>query len=211
MKIFEILGVSGVTLSITLAFIFIFIISISTLNAIVYSKIRNDDVVINLNVKFLFNLININRQIYPADNKENRERGKAQYKDKNILLADDIISFYYLLSRVKVEEFYSNIEFGSTNIQFTSFVFIFINTIYGNIINLIKPKKIYLNVRPDYLKSYLVGNIKVHLKLKIKDLIFLAKTLYVIYKKNKGEFRDGDKDESDRVDKKSYGDNCWNN
>jgi len=200
MKIFEILGVSGVTLSITLAFIFIFIISISTLNAIVYSKIRNDDVVINLNVKFLFNLININRQIYPADNKENRERGKA--------LADDIISFYYLLSRVKVEEFYSNIEFGSTNIQFTSFVFIFINTIYGNIINLIKPKKIYLNVRPDYLKSYLVGNIKVHLKLKIKDLIFLAKTLYVIYKKNKGEFRDGDKDESDRVDKKSYGDNC---
>ena len=208
MKLFELYGVSGTTLAIVLVFTLIFIISISSLNIIIYSKIRNEDVVINLNVKFLFNLININRQIYPAEEKEKREKGKAKYKDKNLLLADDILSIYYLLSKVKLEEFYSDIEFGNTNIQFTSFIFILINTVYGNIINLIKPKKIYLNVKPNYLKDYLVGNVKLHLKPRIKDLIYLGRTLYSIYKKNKGEFREGDKDESDRVDQESYGDNC---
>lgn len=41
----------------------------------------------------MFNLININRQLYPAENSKNNDKGMKNNIDSSILLADDLWAF----------------------------------------------------------------------------------------------------------------------
>ncbi|MGG7060521.1 DUF2953 domain-containing protein, partial [Clostridium tertium] len=115
-----------------------------------------------------------------------------------------------LIFKVKVEEIYSYISFGNENVIFTSFIYVFINTIYGNVINIFSPNKIYLNITPDFTKNYIKGNVKIHIKPTIKDIINISIAMIKIYKKvkvNKRIKKDGGKIEINRVNTKSYGKN----
>ncbi|MDU2198268.1 MAG: DUF2953 domain-containing protein, partial [Peptostreptococcaceae bacterium] len=76
--------------------------------------------------------------------------------------------------------------------------------IYGNLSSLINAEKIYLNVVPNFLENYINGRVKIHISPKIEDLLKLAMAFIKIYRKNK----DGDHNESNRVNTKSYGDNA---
>ena len=179
----------------------------SSLNIILLSTINNEDINIMLNIKYLFNMINVKIQLYPLKkkSKENKINTKEEKKGEKIKPSkEDIHNAYYQLKKIKVEEIYSNIKFGNENIHFTCFIYVFINTIYGNLINIIKPKKLYLNVVPDFTANYINLNVKIHLRLAIKDIISMLIFVVKIYIKNKKEGLDN---ESAGVNKKSYGDN----
>ena len=121
--------------------------------------IENTDLCIKLYIKYMFNLVNIEKQLYPPTNKKNRR--KAKYKNpvkkskiKTKLFFSDLLSILRLLDEIKVREVYSKINYGSGIFTFTSFIYILINTIYGNISNIIHTDKLYLVVNPDYTKVY---------------------------------------------------------
>ncbi len=42
------------------------LILISHINILIIADIKNKDICLKLNIKYMFNLININRQLYPA-------------------------------------------------------------------------------------------------------------------------------------------------
>lgn len=195
-----------IILSILIALILIAVFSY--INIILYSNFSEKNVQIKLNIKFLFGLINYERQVYPDEKNKNKKVRKEEHRYKEVILVEDIVGIIEILKHIKIEEFYSNIEYGNKNVAFTSFIFIFINTIYGNIINLINPDKMYLNVKPDYLNDYLDGYIKIHTRVNIRDLLRLIIRVSRMMKRKNGEFKKGDVDESDRVNKESYGDNC---
>ncbi|MGL5347491.1 MAG: DUF2953 domain-containing protein [Peptostreptococcaceae bacterium] len=179
----------------------------SSLNIILLSTINNEDINIKLNIKYLFNMINVKIQLYPLKKKEKEKENntKKEKKGEKIKLSkEDINNAYYQLKKIKVEEIYSNIKFGNENIHFTCFIYVFINTIYGNLINITKPKKLYLNIVPDFTDNYINLNVKIHLKLAIKDIINMLIFVVKTYIKNKKEDVDN---ESAGVNKKSYGDN----
>ena len=182
----------------------------SRLNIIVSIDIENNNKLIKLNIKYLFNLLNIKIQLYPPKKSTKKKAGKKNKKVKEKaktrkikLFSYEIIRIYKVASNVKVKELYSNISFGNKNIYFTGFIFLFINIIYGNLSNLINAEKIYLNVEPNFLDNYINGKIKIHISPKIEDLVKLSIVFLQIYIKSK----DGVRDESNRVNTKSYGDN----
>lgn len=195
---------------ITLILSIIYIIYKSKLNIIFSIEIHNSDVLINLNIRYLFSLLNINKQIYPPKNIKNKKKKTTRKKEKEKIkkkkfkiLKNDIISIYILVKHIKLKEFYSNIRFGSENIYFTSFIYVFINSIYGILINIVQPQKLYLNCSPCFTENYAKINIKIHITPNIKELIKIGIILLKIYKKNK----DGVNNESNRFNTKSYGDN----
>lgn len=130
------------------------LILISHINILIIADINNKDICLKLNIKYMFNLININRQLYPAENSKNNDKkeGMKNNIDSSILLADDLLSIYRLLKKIKIHELYSNINFGTGNIGLTSSVYVLINTLYGNLFNMIDAEKMYLNVNPDLQK-----------------------------------------------------------
>lgn len=182
----------------------------SRLNIIISIDIENNNKLIKLNIKYLFNLLNIKIQLYPPKKSTKKKVGtknkKVKEKDKTRkikLFSYEIIRIYKVASNVKVKELYSNISFGNKNIYFTCFIFLFINIIYGNLSNLINSEKIYLNVEPNFLDNYINGKIKIHISPKIEDLVKLSIVFLQIYIKSK----DGVRNEINRVNTKSYGDN----
>ena len=189
----------------------LFIIYKSRLNIIISIDIDNNTKLIKLNIKYLFNLLNIKIQLSPPKksigkkvgikNKKVKEKVK---KRKKYIFTDDILRIYKIANNIRIKELYSNISFGNKNIYFTCFIFVFINTIYGNLSSLINAEKIYLNVVPNFLENYINGRVKIHISPKIEDLLKLAMAFIKIYRKNK----DGDHNESNRVNTKSYGDNA---
>ncbi|WP_243238626.1 DUF2953 domain-containing protein [Romboutsia sp. 1001713B170207_170306_H8] len=118
-------------------------------------------------------------------------------------MKNDIVGIYILAKHIKLKEFYSDIRFGSENIYFTSFIYVFINSIYGILINIIQPQKVYLNCSPCFTESYAKVNIKIHIAPHIKELIKIGRILFKIYRNNK----DGVNNESNRFNTKSYGNN----
>ncbi|MEG2789832.1 MAG: DUF2953 domain-containing protein, partial [Romboutsia sp.] len=147
-----------------------------------------------------------NKQLYPPKSKEkktNTNKKNERKKRKSKVKFEDILSIYNLLKKIKIEELYSEIEFGNENISFTTFIYIFINAIYGNLANIIEINKIYLSINPNFTKNYITTNIKLHIKPTIKDLIDIGKAIYKIYKNNK----DGEVNESNKFNEKSYGNN----
>lgn len=195
----------------------------SSINIIIIGEVNNNYVNINLNIKYMFNLINIKIPIYPLNKEKgkvkkdkNKNKNKKNIKhqnsniDKKSIEVYDIKNIIKLIFKVKVEEIYSYISFGNENIVFTSFIYVFINTIYGNVINIFSPNKIYLNITPDFTKNYIKGNVKIHIKPTIKDIINISIAMIKIYKKakvNKKIKKDGGKIEINRVNTKSYGKN----
>ncbi|HBG1451988.1 TPA: DUF2953 domain-containing protein, partial [Clostridioides difficile] len=92
------------------------------------------------------------------------------------------------------------------NIGLTSSVYVLINTLYGNLFNMIDAEKMYLNVNPDFTKDYVLGNIRIHIRPRIKALFNIIIMINKIMNKNKGN-KEGDSNESNRFDTKSYGNN----
>lgn len=180
----------------------------SILVIIIYIEIKDSDINIKLNIKYLFGLINIKKQIYPKEKEQYRPNEKTKGEGKpSKLLAKDILNIYRLIRMIKIYDFYSNIEFGNKNIYFTSFIYVFINTIYGYLANYINPDKLYLIVKPNYLEDYLRGNIKIHIKAKIINLAFIGIKLYRIVRKRK-IINGGNSHEGDRVNPKFNGNNA---
>lgn len=191
----------------------------SSINIIIIGEVNNNDININLNIKYMFNLINIKIPIYPLNKekvKKDKNKSKKNIKHQNIKIdkksieVNDIKNVINLIFKVKVEEIYSYISIGNENVIFTSFIYVFINTIYGNVINIFSPNKIYLNITPDFTKNYIKGNVKIHIKPSIKDIINISIAMIKIYKKSKVNKRikkDGGKIEINRVNTKSYGKN----
>lgn len=191
----------------------------SSINIIIIGEVNNNNININLNIKYMFNLINIKIPIYPLNKvkvKKDKNKSKKNIKHQNIKIdkksieVSDIKNIINLIFKVKVEEIYSYISFGNENVIFTSFIYVFINTIYGNVINIFSPNKIYLNITPDFTKNYIKGNVKIHIKPTIKDIINISIAMIKIYKKvkvNKRIKKDGGKIEINRVNTKSYGKN----
>ncbi|CEH35297.1 hypothetical protein SDC9_113178 [bioreactor metagenome] len=191
----------------------------SSINIIIIGEVNNNNININLNIKYMFNLINIKIPIYPLNKvkvKKDKNKSKKNIKHQNIKIdkksieVNDIKNIINLIFKVKVEEIYSYISFGNENVIFTSFIYVFINTIYGNVINIFSPNKIYLNITPDFTKNYIKGNVKIHIKPTIKDIINISIAMIKIYKKvkvNKRIKKDGGKIEINRVNTKSYGKN----
>lgn len=185
----------------------------SSLNIILLTNVNNKDINIMLNIKYLFNMINLKIQLYPRKkttkekNINNKEK-KEDKKTKSIKPSkQDIQNTYYQIKKIKVEEIYSDVKFGNENINFTCFIYVFINTIYGNIINIVKPKKLYLNIVPDFTNNHIKLNSRIHLKLVIKDLLSMLLFAFKIYRKNKKKEEVNIENESAGVNKKSYGDN----
>ncbi|EGT4968143.1 DUF2953 domain-containing protein [Clostridioides difficile] len=184
------------------------LILISHINILIIADIKNKDICLKLNIKYMFNLININRQLYPAENSKNNDKkeGMKNNIDSSILLADDLLSIYRLLKKIKIHELYSNINFGTENIGLTSSVYVLINTLYGNLFNIIDAEKMYLNVNPDFTKDFVLGNIRIHIRPRIKALFNIIIMINKIMNKNKGN-KEGDSNESNRFDTESYGNN----
>lgn len=177
----------------------------SYLNIILTCDVSNNDINIKLNVKYLFDLININVPIYPT--KKNKNKKEPTKKNKKVIKIKDLKKIYKLVKKIKIQEIYSDINFGNENINFTCFIYVFINCIYGNLINAINPEKMYLNANPNFTKNYINASIKLHLKPTIKDITSVAIAVFKIYKKTKMKKKDGGNSEINRVNTKSYGDN----
>ncbi|MGL5330985.1 MAG: DUF2953 domain-containing protein, partial [Peptostreptococcaceae bacterium] len=137
-----------------------------------------------------------------------KKEKKAKSKiNKKAIEIKDIKNIISLIKQIRIEEIYSDISIANENINFTCFIYIFINIIYSNIINLVKSEKIYLNINNDFTKNYMKSNIKIHIKPTMKNIIDISIALVKIYKKikiNKGE---GENSEVNRADTKSYGKN----
>lgn len=189
----------------------LFIIYKSRIGIVFKVDIDNNNKSIKLNLKYLFNLININIQIYPPKKykKESIKKQKVSKKEKRNkkvkIFKEDVLEIINIIKNIKINELYSNIVFGNQNIYFTSFIYVFINTIYGNIFNIINSKKIYLSINPSYTENFIKGKIELYISPRIEDFFKLGFKLIKIYRNRK----DGGKNETNKYTK-SYGDNSWN-
>ena len=91
----------------------LFIIYKSRLNIIISIDIDNNTKLIKLNIKYLFNLLNIKIQLYPPKksigkkvgikNKKVKEKVK---KRKKYIFTDDILRIYKIANNIRIKELY---------------------------------------------------------------------------------------------------------
>lgn len=181
------------------------------LHITVKSKVVNKDIKIDLNLRYLFNIININIPIYATREKELK---KSKIKIKNIkkskkrkISIKDFLQIYKLLEEIEIEEFYSDIYIGNTNIAITNFTYVFVNLTYANLINIIKPNKFYMNIKPNFIENKLYIDFKIHLKLNIKNIIDIIKFIFTVSKNSKKRKEEDKKYESNRINTKYHGNN----
>lgn len=199
----------SVLLIICIAVVLLLILFISKLHILITSKVKNEDIKVDLRIKYFFNIININIPLYPTNKKSGKNKKGEVKRNRSIYNSSlkEIKVVFGLLKRVKIEEIYININFGNENIPFTSFIYVLINFIYSNIINIIDSNKAYLNVKPDFTKNFINCDSKIEIKPTIKDIIIILIAIFKIYIKiNKGK-RNGGNIEIDKFNKNSYGDN----
>jgi hypothetical protein len=170
--------------------VLIFILK-STIHIVITSNISNTDTEVKVSFRYFFNLINITKTVYPIG-KSDEKKDKKNNKDKedqssfNILNLkkieiENLVVLYKVIRKVKISEIYSDFSYGSENIQLTSFVYVLVNILYGNIINYFESDKIYLKVLPLYNQSYIKHKGIIHISPTIKDIIVLAKGMMHIY------------------------------
>ena len=101
----------------------LFIIYKSRLNIIISIDIDNNTKLIKLNIKYLFNLLNIKIQLYPPKKRivnkvgmKNKKVKEKVKKRKKYIFSDDILRIYKIASNIRIKELYSNISFGNKNI-----------------------------------------------------------------------------------------------
>ncbi|WP_166505806.1 MULTISPECIES: DUF2953 domain-containing protein [Romboutsia] len=199
----------SVLLIICIVIVLLLILFNSKLHILIISKVKNEHIRVDLRIKYFFNIININIPLYPTNKKCTKTKKGEIKRNRSIYNSNlkEIKVVFGLLKRVKIEEIYIDINFGSENIPFTSFIYVLINFIYSSIINIINSNKVYLNVKPDFTKNFINCDSKIEIKPTIKDIIIISIAIYKIYIKiNKGK-RNGGNIEIDKLNKKSYGDN----
>lgn len=182
----------------------------SKIHILLTLDVKNKDIKVNLNIKYLFRLIDINIPIYPINKKNKiskKNKIKEKHKSKIRLNLEEIKIIYILLDKVKIEEVYANINFGNENISFTSYLYVIINFIYSNLMNIINCNYIYLKVTPEFTKNYLDLNARIKIQPTIKDIIAIYIAVYKIYKRINKDKKDGVNIEVNKCDKKSYGNN----
>ena len=181
------------------------------LNIILTSKVVNEDIKISLNLRYLFNIININIPIYPRNAKSKKKEIKSN-KKKNIkarkILLSDFLYILKALKAIEIEEFYSDIEIGNTNISITVFAYLCINLIYGNLINIINPNKFYMNIKPNFIENNIYIDFKIHIKQTIKDSVNILKAIFILVKNSKKIKKEDTKYESSRFNTKYNGNNA---
>ena len=163
-----------------------------------------------------FNIININIPIYlrKVESKK-KELKKSKRKRKLIkklksrkILARDVFAICRQLKKIDIEEFYSDVHIGNTNISITNFIYLFVNLIYGNLINIIDPNKFYMNIKPNFIENKLYIDFKIHVKPSIKNIIDILKAILIANKNSKKIKKEDKKYESNRINTKHHGNNA---
>ena len=184
----------------------------SGLNIILLCNANNKDIKVNVSIRYFFNLIKINFQIYPIKNKDKKEKKikKESKKVKNkmqIPSKKDLLQIYHSIKKIDIKEIYSDISLGNENVYFVCFINLLINTIYGNLINIFNSEKVYLKITPNFIESVIKANIKVHIKITFKTIIETAFKVVKVYIKSNKKVKEANKNERTWFNKKSYGNN----
>lgn len=184
----------------------------SGLNIILLCNANNKDIKVNVSIRYFFNLIKINFQIYPIKNKDKKEKKvkKEAKKVKNKIQMPskkDLLQIYNSIKKIDIKEIYSDIYLGNENVYFVCFINLLINTIYGNLINIFNSEKVYLKITPNFMESVLKANIKLHIKITFKTIIEIGFKLLKVYIKRNKKVKEANKNERTWFNKKSYGNN----
>lgn len=188
---------------IALCIFFILILLLISYSHFIFEiDIDNKKILIKLRVKLLFKIIRFKIQLYPPKkNKPKKKRGKIE----ELKILDGEIGYIIdLIKKIKIIELYSNIYFSNVNPYLTIYINALINGIYGNITNICKCKRIYLNIEPKFTENNIKGSVKIHIKFKI---INMFKSIPIIIRIIKLKSKEGDKDDSCKFNTKYYGDN----
>lgn len=184
----------------------------SGLNIILLCNANNKDIKVNISIRYFFNLIKINFQIYPIKNKDKKEKKvkKEAKKVKNKIQMPskkDLLQIYNSIKKIDIKEIYSDIYLGNENVYFVCFINLLINTIYGNLINIFNSEKVYLKITPNFIETVLKANIKLHIKITFKTIIEIGFKVLKVYIKSNKKVKEANKNERTWFNKKSYGNN----
>lgn len=178
-----------------------------SIHLLIRVSIQNNEAFVLLEGQIFFKLIKIKKQIYPPKKKKNKKNKKYKLLS---LLKGELQNIYNVVKKIKVVELYSNIEFGHDNFYTTVYVDAFINAIYANIANMIKSKKLYLNIVPNFTEKKIKGVIKIHIKFRIIGLYKFIPILIRMLKKIK-YLKEENLDDGNKLDTEYYGNNSGNN
>ncbi|CEN88151.1 hypothetical protein [Paraclostridium sordellii] len=163
-----------------------------SIHLIIVSEVENENVSVKVTIKFFFNLINMTKTLYPITKKE-KKKSNLKYKknkedkssskrfDLKKIEVTNLVVLYRIVKKIKITEVYSNLSYGSENISFTSFIYVLVNAVYGNIGNYLESEKMYLKVRPCYTRNYIRYRGILHLSPTIKDIIIIIRGIFKIY------------------------------
>lgn len=184
----------------------------SGLSIILLCNANNKDIKVNVSIRYFFNLIKINFQIYPIKNKDKKEKKvkKEAKKVKNKIQMPskkDLLQIYNSIKKIDIKEIYSDIYLGNENVYFVCFINLLINTIYANLINIFNSEKVYLKITPNFMESVLKANIKLHIKITFKTIIEIGFKVLKVYIKSNKKVKEANKNERTWFNKKSYGNN----
>ena len=184
----------------------------SGLNIILLCNANNKEIKVNISIRYFFNLIKINLQIYPIKNKDKKEKKvkKEAKKVKNKIQMPskkDLLQIYNSIKKIDIKEIYSDIYLGNENVYFVCFINLLINTIYGNLINIFNSEKVYLKITPNFIETVLKANIKLHIKITFKTIIEIGFKVFKVYIKSNKKVKEANKNERTWFNKKSYGNN----
>ena len=93
-------------------------------------------------------------------------------------------------------------------LSITNFIYLFVNLIYGNLINIIDPNKFYMNIKPNFIENKLYIDFKIHVKPSIKNIIDILKAILIANKNSKKIKKEDKKYESNRINTKHHGNNA---
>ncbi|WGX76881.1 hypothetical protein QJS64_07615 [Paraclostridium bifermentans] len=150
-------------ISIVVGIPILFFILNSRIHLIVTADIDNKNTEIRVSLRYFFNLINITKTVYPIskpkEEKKNKKNKESKSKTKKVKLQmiqlENLLALYRSVRKVQVSEVYSNLSYGSENINFTSFIYVLINILYGNVSNYFDSEKMYLKVTPCYTQNFI--------------------------------------------------------
>lgn len=182
-------------------FFILILLLISYFHFIFEIDFNNKNMVIKLKIKLLFKLIRFNIQLYPPKKKKKKKRGSL--KDLKIL-DKELSNIFGLIKKIKIIELYSNIYFSNVNPYVTIYINALINGIYGNITNICKCEKIYLNIVPKFTENNIKGSVRIHIKFRLNTMF---KSIPIFIRIIKLKYKKGGKNDSYKFNTKHYGNN----
>ena len=166
----------------TIFLVILILLIISYNHFILTIYIKDNKVKVLLNIKMLFKLIRIKKQIYPGKKKQkNKKVGIKNIK----FLRGELQNIIDLCKKIKIVEIYSNLKISNKNTYITIYLSALINGIYGNIINIFDYEKIYLNLVQSFTDDYFDGTIRIHIKLRMNNIVKAILLIFKIMKKGK--------------------------